>query len=45
MIDIQRQYTENPILDELTYQISIMAIDCVLKDQNEADQYETEESV
>ena len=42
MIDIRREYTENPILDEIIYQISIMAIDCVLKNQDEADKYETE---
>lgn len=45
MIDIVKQYTDNPILDELVYELSIMATDCVLKDQNEADKYETVESI
>ena len=45
MIDIKREYTENPILDEIIYQISIMAIDCVLKNQDEADKYETLETI
>ena len=45
MIDIKREYSDNPILDELVYEISVMAVDCILKDQNEADNNETEESV
>lgn len=45
MINIKKIYTDNPILDELIYQTSKMAVECILKDQNEADQYETLESI
>lgn len=45
MIKIKKIYTDNPILDELIYQTSKMAIECILKDQNEAEQYETLETI
>lgn len=37
--------TENPIVDELIYNGQILMSGCILKDQNEADKYETFESI
>lgn len=42
---IERIYTDNPLLDELVYACKIMMTDCILKDQEEADSYETLETV
>lgn len=37
--------TENPIVDELIYNGQLLMNGCILKDQNEADKYETFESI
>lgn len=41
---IEKIYTDNPLLDELVYAAKIMMTDCILKDQELADSYETLES-
>ena len=44
-INIKKTYTENPFLDTLLYCIKQLAYNCLLKNENEAIKYETEESL
>lgn len=45
MIEIKKQYTDDPLLDEIIYDVSIMATDCILKNPTEAKNNETLESL
>lgn len=40
-----RVYTDNPLLDGIVYNVQLMVDGIVLKDQQEADKYETKESL
>ena len=42
---IERIYTDYPLLDELVYAAKIMMTDCILKDQEVADSYETLDTI
>lgn len=37
--------TDNPLLDEIIWNINTLARNCIIKDQDEADNYETKESL
>lgn len=44
-MDIRKQYTDDPILDEIIYDVSIMSCDCILKNPTEVENNETLESL
>lgn len=37
--------TQNPFIDLLLYNLKILAYNCVIKEQNKADKYETKDSL
>ena len=43
--EIKKIYTDNPYVDEMVYYTKLMGLDTVLKLQNLADSYETDESL
>lgn len=45
MIDIKKQYTDDPLLDEIIYDVSLMAVECILKNPTEVSNNETLESL
>lgn len=45
MITINKTLTENPFIDELVYNVKLLAINSVVKDEEEALKYETVESL
>ena len=45
MISIKKQYTDDPLLDQIIYDVSLMAIECVLKNPTEVENNETLESL
>lgn len=45
MIEIKRQYTDNPFMDILLYSVKFLACNAVIKDESQALLHETEESL
>ena len=45
MISIKKQYTDDPLLDQIIYDVSVMATGCVLKNPTEVEKNETLESL
>src|SRR5574344_1030640 len=45
MADIVKTYTDNPFIDELVYYVKLLAINCVIKNEQDALNNETAESL